>query len=148
MDTVICTHVHGDHVGWNTCLTAEGEWRPTFPTAQYVISRAHFDYWNPANGHRTRSGLRMANVFEDSVAPCTCPGRLCCGRATTTPLTPKRLLHLRRGRARARDSRRRVLGEAADRGALLFPAHFPGQGAVEVRRLGDRFTVNEWAAWR
>jgi glyoxylase-like metal-dependent hydrolase (beta-lactamase superfamily II) len=49
---------------------------------------------------------------------------------------------------RARDSRRRVLGEAADRGALLFPAHFPGPGAAEVRRVGDRFAVKEWAAWR
>lgn len=69
VDTVICTHVHGDHVGWNTRRTDDGKWRPTFPHAQYVISRADFDYWNPANGHRTRSGPQMANVFEDSVAP-------------------------------------------------------------------------------
>ena len=69
VDTVVCTHVHVDHVGWNTLLTDEGEWRPTFPNAQYVISRADFDYYNPANGHRTRAGPQMANVFEDSVAP-------------------------------------------------------------------------------
>ncbi|MER5360798.1 MBL fold metallo-hydrolase [Streptomyces sp. NPDC002785] len=38
VDTVICTHVHGDHVGWNTRLTNDGEWRPTFPNAQYVMA--------------------------------------------------------------------------------------------------------------
>ncbi|MER6130315.1 hypothetical protein ABT173_48835 [Streptomyces sp. NPDC001795] len=47
----------------------------------------------------------------------------------------------------ARNSRRRVLGKAADRGALPFPAHFPGPGAAEVRRAGDGFAVKEWAAW-
>ncbi|MFB7559176.1 hypothetical protein [Streptomyces brevispora] len=41
-----------------------------------------------------------------------------------------------------------MLGEAADRGALLFPAHFPGPGAAEVRRVGGRFAVKEWAAWQ
>ncbi|MEV7234452.1 hypothetical protein AB0N06_10825 [Streptomyces sp. NPDC051020] len=45
---------------------------------------------------------------------------------------------------RARASRHRVLGEAADWGALLLPAHFPGPGAAEVRRVGDRFAVKEW----
>ena len=49
---------------------------------------------------------------------------------------------------RARDSRRRVLGAAADRGALLFPAHFPGPGAVQVQRASDRFAVKAWAAWQ
>jgi glyoxylase-like metal-dependent hydrolase (beta-lactamase superfamily II) len=68
VDVVICTHVHGDHVGWNTRLV-DREWRPTFPNAEYVIARADFDYWNPENGVRTRSGRRMQNVFEDSVAP-------------------------------------------------------------------------------
>jgi glyoxylase-like metal-dependent hydrolase (beta-lactamase superfamily II) len=68
VDLVVCTHVHGDHVGWNTQLI-DGEWVPTFRNARYVISRADFGYWNPANGHQTRSGPRFANVFEDSVEP-------------------------------------------------------------------------------
>ncbi|GAB2789228.1 MBL fold metallo-hydrolase [Amycolatopsis magusensis] len=68
VDVVITTHVHGDHVGWNTCLH-DREWRPTFPNAEYVIARPDFDYWNPENGHKTRSGRGMQNVFEDSVAP-------------------------------------------------------------------------------
>lgn len=68
VDLVVCTHIHTDHVGWNT-RSVNGEWVPTFPNADYIIPRADFDYWNPANGHRTRSGPRMMNVFEDSVAP-------------------------------------------------------------------------------
>jgi glyoxylase-like metal-dependent hydrolase (beta-lactamase superfamily II) len=68
VDIVVATHVHGDHVGWNTTLR-DGEWVPTFPRASYVISRADFDYWNPENANSTRSGPLMQNVFEDSVAP-------------------------------------------------------------------------------
>ncbi|MGW4042581.1 MBL fold metallo-hydrolase [Streptomyces sp. NPDC004721] len=190
VDTVICTHVHSDHVGWNTCLTDDGEWRPTFPNAQYVISRADFDYWNPVNGHRTRSGRQMANVFEDSVAPVHQAGQTVLWEGdhhdveTQLRIEPapghtpgSSVVWLRSGTERAvfagdllhsplqiaepddcpsfdedehraRISRRRVLGEAADRDALLFPAHFPGPGAAEVRRVGDRFAVKEWAAWR
>jgi len=68
VDVVVCTHVHSDHVGWNTQLV-DGEWVPTFGNARYLISRADFDFWDPANGHEARSGPRMASVFEDSVAP-------------------------------------------------------------------------------
>ncbi|MEC3982630.1 MBL fold metallo-hydrolase [Amycolatopsis sp. H20-H5] len=68
VDLVVNTHVHGDHVGWNTTLE-DRQWVPTFPNARYVIARADFDYWNPENEHKTRSGRQMQNVFEDSVAP-------------------------------------------------------------------------------
>ncbi|WP_342670823.1 MBL fold metallo-hydrolase [Pseudonocardia acaciae] len=68
VDTVICTHLHGDHIGWNTHL-ADGEWRPTFRNAEYLIARADFDYWNPDNEHDTRAGRQWENAFEDSVAP-------------------------------------------------------------------------------
>ncbi|NUH39850.1 MBL fold metallo-hydrolase [Streptomyces samsunensis] len=189
VDLVICTHVHGDHVGWNTSWQ-DGEWRPTFPNAEYVIPRIDFDYWNPENGHRTRSGLRMMNVFEDSVTPVHRAGQTVLwegghydidGGLRIEPApghTPgSSVVRLRSGtdraifagdvlhsplqivepddcpcfdedEPRARISRRRVLAQAADQGALLFPAHFPGPGAAEVRRDGERFAVKEWAAWR
>ena len=68
VDLVVTTHIHPDHVGWNTRLI-DGEWVPTFPNARYLISRADFDYWNPKNGHSTRIGPLMQGVFEDSVLP-------------------------------------------------------------------------------
>jgi glyoxylase-like metal-dependent hydrolase (beta-lactamase superfamily II) len=47
VDTVICTHLHFDHVGWNTMLV-DGEWVPTFPNARYVICREEWDHWSGA----------------------------------------------------------------------------------------------------
>ncbi|MGD8324578.1 MAG: MBL fold metallo-hydrolase, partial [Gammaproteobacteria bacterium] len=38
IDTVLCTHLHFDHVGWNTRLV-DGEWLPTFPNARYLFGR-------------------------------------------------------------------------------------------------------------
>ncbi|WP_420450271.1 MBL fold metallo-hydrolase [Ilumatobacter sp.] len=45
IDTVLCTHLHVDHVGWNTRLV-DGEWVPTFPNARYVFARSEWDYWS------------------------------------------------------------------------------------------------------
>ncbi|MER8072948.1 MBL fold metallo-hydrolase [Streptomyces sp. NPDC094034] len=39
IDFVLCTHLHGDHVGWNTRLV-DGRWIPTFPNARYIFSNA------------------------------------------------------------------------------------------------------------
>jgi glyoxylase-like metal-dependent hydrolase (beta-lactamase superfamily II) len=68
VDLVVNTHLHVDHVGWNTRLV-DGEWEPTFPNATYLMPRLDFDYWDPANGHSPRLGRGNQNVFEDSVAP-------------------------------------------------------------------------------
>ncbi|GAB3644530.1 MBL fold metallo-hydrolase [Glycomyces tarimensis] len=68
VDLVINTHLHIDHVGWNTYLD-DRTWVPTFPNATYLMPRADFDFWNPANGHAPRLGRGNQNVFEDSVAP-------------------------------------------------------------------------------
>ncbi|MFB6712048.1 MULTISPECIES: MBL fold metallo-hydrolase [unclassified Streptomyces] len=68
VDLVINTHLHVDHVGWNTRL--EGRtWVPTFPNATYLMPLRDFDFWNPTNGHAPRLGRGNQNVFEDSVAP-------------------------------------------------------------------------------
>src|SRR5436190_6190401 len=42
-DTVLCTHLHVDHVGWNTRLV-EGRWVPTFDNARYLMPRREFEY--------------------------------------------------------------------------------------------------------
>ncbi|WNE96376.1 MBL fold metallo-hydrolase [Streptomyces luomodiensis] len=68
VDIVINTHLHNDHVGWNTYLDGR-HWAPTFPNATYLMPKDDFDFWNPENGHKPRSGYGNQNVFEDSVAP-------------------------------------------------------------------------------
>ncbi|MFH8989854.1 MBL fold metallo-hydrolase [Streptomyces sp. NPDC017940] len=68
VDVVVNTHLHVDHVGWNTRLEGR-DWVPTFPNAVYLMARDDFDFWNPANEHRSVLGRGNQNVFEDSVAP-------------------------------------------------------------------------------
>jgi glyoxylase-like metal-dependent hydrolase (beta-lactamase superfamily II) len=45
VDIVMCTHLHFDHVGWNTQLV-DGEWVPTFPNARYLFNKTEYDYWD------------------------------------------------------------------------------------------------------
>ena len=44
IDTVLCTHLHVDHVGWNTKLV-DGKWVPTFANARYVFGRTEYEHW-------------------------------------------------------------------------------------------------------
>jgi glyoxylase-like metal-dependent hydrolase (beta-lactamase superfamily II) len=48
IDLVMCTHLHVDHVGWNTRLE-NGRWVPTFPNARYLFSRKELAYWSEQN---------------------------------------------------------------------------------------------------
>jgi glyoxylase-like metal-dependent hydrolase (beta-lactamase superfamily II) len=41
---VLCTHLHFDHVGWNT-MEVNGKWVPTFPNARYIFGRAEYEHW-------------------------------------------------------------------------------------------------------
>ena len=47
IDTVMCTHLHVDHVGWNTMLV-EGNWVPTFPNARYLFSERDWEWLDNA----------------------------------------------------------------------------------------------------
>jgi glyoxylase-like metal-dependent hydrolase (beta-lactamase superfamily II) len=67
VDYVLCTHLHVDHVGWNT-RAENGRWVPTFPNAKYVFSRTDRDYFDPARGEGGKDEL-AAHVFNDSVLP-------------------------------------------------------------------------------
>ena len=51
IDFVMCTHLHVDHVGWNTRLE-NGRWVPTFPNARYVFGKSEFEYWTEQNATR------------------------------------------------------------------------------------------------
>ncbi|CCD99591.1 putative metallo-beta-lactamase superfamily protein [Bradyrhizobium sp. STM 3809] len=62
IDVVMCTHLHTDHVGWNTRLD-NGRWVPTFPNARYVFAQAEYDYWVAQNDKAE------VPAFADSVLP-------------------------------------------------------------------------------
>jgi glyoxylase-like metal-dependent hydrolase (beta-lactamase superfamily II) len=62
IDYVFCTHMHTDHVGWNTQLQ-DGRWVPTFPNAKYIFSKAELDHWAALPRSETMEH------FYDSVLP-------------------------------------------------------------------------------
>src|SRR5215468_12221903 len=66
VDFVMCTHLHVDHVGWNTQLV-DGRWVPTFPNAKHIISRNEYDFWDAA--YRRGDPSIHCVSFEDSILP-------------------------------------------------------------------------------
>jgi glyoxylase-like metal-dependent hydrolase (beta-lactamase superfamily II) len=66
IDLVMCTHLHADHVGWNTRLD-NGRWVPTFPNARYLFSKADYDHYLALD----RDPAKPTNhgSFRDSVLP-------------------------------------------------------------------------------
>ena len=59
---VICTHLHVDHVGWNTRLV-NGRWEPTFPKARYLIGRTEWNHWSKEENKFVKDPI------DDSVRP-------------------------------------------------------------------------------
>jgi glyoxylase-like metal-dependent hydrolase (beta-lactamase superfamily II) len=62
VDQVLCTHLHFDHVGWNTVLH-DGAWVPTFPNARYLMGRGETDYWSGLDDDPS------VKTYRRSVAP-------------------------------------------------------------------------------
>jgi glyoxylase-like metal-dependent hydrolase (beta-lactamase superfamily II) len=62
VNAVICTHLHIDHVGWNT-MPKDGRWVPTFPNARYLFGRKELAHW------RTDEDEEQQQVMADSVTP-------------------------------------------------------------------------------
>ncbi len=67
VDFVMCTHLHVDHVGWNTKLE-NGRWVPTFPNAKYVMSRTDHTHW-AAEAKAPGTEAYQVNTYNDSVLP-------------------------------------------------------------------------------
>lgn len=63
IDTVLCTHLHVDHVGWNTMLV-DGKWVPTFPNARYLMGKKEYRYWT----EEADEG-QYGDIMTDSVLP-------------------------------------------------------------------------------
>jgi len=62
---VFCTHLHGDHCGWNTQLV-DGRWTPTFPNATYIIAEKELQHAAAAN----------TPAYQESVLPCVEAGQV------------------------------------------------------------------------
>lgn len=76
-DFILCTHLHVDHVGWNTMLV-DGKWIPTFPKAVYIVAKDEMIYWtqnneetkgDPQNSLQIGFNEIQKQVYADSVAP-------------------------------------------------------------------------------
>lgn len=106
---VVNTHLHVDHVGWNTVLDGR-DWVPTFPNARYLMTAEDFEFWNPLL-RPLAPGDGNLNVYEDSVAPVQAAG----------------LVDLWSGSHRIDDG---LVLEAA-------PGHTPGSSILRVESLGQ-----------
>ncbi|MBZ6208324.1 MBL fold metallo-hydrolase [Streptomyces olivaceus] len=120
VDLVVNTHIHYDHVGWNT-ESRDGEWVPTFPNATYLIPHADNLYFDPEGARRSRAprdehervrweGSKL--VFNDSIAP----------------------IH-RAGQAVLWEGAHRIDGNLRLEAA---PGHTPGSSVVTLRSGTDR----------
>ena len=110
VDLVINTHLHVDHVGWNTTLEND-EWRPTFPNATYLMSRIDFEHWNPVNNSSIPGGVNE-NVYEDSIHPVDEAGQVQLWED----------------------------GHAVEEGVRLeaAPGHTPGSSVIKIESGGER----------
>ena len=66
IDAVVCTHLHSDHVGWNTTLV-DDRWVPTFANARYLFVEPELEHWRA-------TAYQEGDVFGDSVAPVVAAG--------------------------------------------------------------------------
>lgn len=84
VDVVVNTHLHSDHVGWNTKRNNDS-WVPTFPNARYLIPEADYRYFNPDDAdarppartedEQARHDLGRI-VWADSIAPIDAAGQI------------------------------------------------------------------------
>ncbi|MFE3742144.1 MBL fold metallo-hydrolase [Streptomyces sp. NPDC059134] len=113
VDLVILTHLHADHVGWNT-RRVNGEWVPTFPNARYLTSRAEREFWATYDMEEARE-----QMFRDSVVPVEQAGLL-----STVDVPPKG-------------------AEIAPGLRLIpTPGHTPGHVAVELTSRGETALIS------
>ena len=68
VDAVLCTHLHSDHVGWNTMLV-DGRWVPTFPNAKYLFSRIENEIGDPRRNPAAEADIQRGFAYCDSVLP-------------------------------------------------------------------------------
>jgi glyoxylase-like metal-dependent hydrolase (beta-lactamase superfamily II) len=151
VDVVVNTHLHADHVGWNTRLV-DGRWVPTFPNATYLLPAADYEYFrdDPVTADSVQpvidAGLavlwRDGHRIDDDLVLEPAPGHtrgssvlkvrdeaVFVGDLMHNPaqaLEPGCNSMFCLDAVAARASRRRILAWAAERDALVLPTHFEG----------------------
>ena len=169
VDYVVCTHLHVDHVGWNTRLVG-GRWVPTFPNARYIVAGEEWDYWRhekdeciadsvvPVVEHGqvdlVQSDHRLGRWLTFEPTPGHTPGHVAVRLETSagTAIFSGDLMHrvvqvaepqwssrFCADPARAASTRRDFVERHADSGVLILAAHFPRPGHIVREPGGTRF---------
>jgi glyoxylase-like metal-dependent hydrolase (beta-lactamase superfamily II) len=136
IDVVLCTHMHTDHVGWNTRLAGE-RWVPTFANARYLFSRAEYEHWVGAGDDEELQVLAdsVRPIVEVGLADWVASDHVLTGEVRLEP-TPGHTPGHVSVRLRSRGS------EAVITGDLM---HHPIQCCEP--RVGSRFDVDSQAAY-
>jgi glyoxylase-like metal-dependent hydrolase (beta-lactamase superfamily II) len=111
ISAVLCTHLHFDHVGWNTHLV-NGRWVPTFPLARYLFGRREFEHWVHL---RNTGGYHDFEHLHDSIDPVVAAG-------LAEYITPEY----------------QVTDEVS---LLPTPGHTPGHVSVLIRSRGEQAVI-------
>ena len=180
VDFVMCTHLHVDHVGWNTKLE-NGRWVPTFKNAKYLFAKREYAHWETE--HKTKGLETNGGSFDDSVLPVVEAGKAVMIDSDHQPdpmltiadypgHTPGSIaINLKDAGRQAcfsgdimhhpiqvyhpdwssqfcsdqglsAKSRRKLLEDCVESGALLCPAHFPGANAGTIKPEGNAFKID------
>ena len=166
---VVCTHLHVDHVGWNTRLV-DGRWAPTFPNAAYVFAGEEWEYWRHEKDECIADSVvpvvdqgRAVLVESDHAlgrwlrfepTPGHTPGHVSvrlttsAGEAVFTGDLMHRVVQVAEPQwssrfcyepARAAVTRRQFIERHAGSGVLILAAHFPRPGYIVRDGGGTRF---------
>jgi len=169
VDYVVCTHLHVDHVGWNTRLV-DGRWVPTFPRAKYVWAGEEWEYWRHEKDACIADSVvpieeRGQAVLVDTdhsvdpwlrfePSPGHTPGHVCvrlstpAGDAVFSGDLMHRVVQVAEPQwssrfcadpKRAATTRREFIDRHADSGVLVLAAHFPRPGYIVRQQGGARF---------
>ena len=170
VDFVVCTHLHVDHVGWNTRFV-DGRWVPTFPRARYLFVGEEWEYWRhekdeciadsvlPVVEHGqvdlVQSDHALGRWLRFEPSPGHTPGHVSvrletsAGRAVFSGDLMHRVVQVAEpqwssifcaDRARAAATRRDFVERYADSGVLVLAAHFNRPGYIVREGGGTRFT--------
>ncbi len=173
VDVVVCTHLHVDHVGWNTRLV-DGQWVPTFPRARYLFAGEEWEFWRHEKDECIADSVvpvvdagQAQLVSHDHVidpwlalepSPGHTPGhvsvrlRTSAGEAVFSGDLMHRVVQVAEPQwssrfchdgARAAATRRAFVERHADSGVLVLAAHFPRAGYIVRRPGGFRFVAVE-----